>query len=68
MIKRIIEKIKLLFNNDNIQELYCGHCDKDTKQKVSESGHERDSSHDKFECLECGYIKFGLTGEWMNVK
>ena len=31
--------------------------------KVDESKHERDSSHDRFECLECGYIKHGLTGE-----
>lgn len=33
---------------------YCGNCDKDTKQKVFESGHERDSSNDSFHCLECG--------------
>ena len=49
---------------NDIQELYCGNCDKDTKQKVYESGHERDSSHDRYECSECGYIKYGLTGEW----
>ena len=49
-----------------IDELYCGHCDKDTKQKITEAGHERDSSRDSFECLECGWIKYGLTGEWMH--
>lgn len=70
MIKRLIEKLKVLCiyavirSADNIQELYCGNCDKDTKQKVCESGHERDSSHDRFECTECGFVKYGLTGEW----
>lgn len=47
-----------------IQELYCDHCDKDTKQQVSESGHESDSSGDYFECIECGWFKLGLTDEW----
>lgn len=64
MIKRLIEKLKALRSADNIQELYCRNCDKDTKQKVHESGHERDSSHDRFECTECGFVKHGLTGEW----
>ena len=70
MIKTWIEKLKALRiyavmrSADNIQELYCGNCDKDTKQKVDESGHERDSSRDRFECTECGFIKYGLTGEW----
>ena len=47
-----------------IDELYCGHCDKDTKQEVTESGHERDSSNDRFICLECGFVKHGLSGDW----
>ena len=50
----------------DIQELYCGNCDKNTKQKVYESGHERDSSHDRFECTECGFVKYGITGDWEN--
>ena len=70
MIKRLIEELKALRiyavmrSANDIQELYCGNCDKDTKQKVYESGHERDSSHYRFECTECGFIKHGLTGEW----
>jgi hypothetical protein len=70
MIKTLIEKLKALRiyavmrSADDIQELYCGNCDKDTKQKVHESGHERDSSNDRFECTECGFVKHGLTGEW----
>jgi len=47
-----------------IDELYCGHCEKDTKQEIHETGHDRDSSNDMFICLECGYVKFGLSGEW----
>lgn len=63
---QMVKLIKTLFwmNPNNIQELYCGNCDKDTKQKVYESGHERDSSHDRFECTECGFVKYGLTGEY----
>jgi transcription elongation factor Elf1 len=57
---------KKYFYKSNIDVLYCGNCDKDTNQKINESGHERDSSHDRFECLECGFIKYGLTGEWEN--
>lgn len=70
MIKRLIEKLKALRicavmrSADDIQELYCGNCYKDTKQKVFDSGHERDSSNDRFECTECGFVKYGLTGEW----
>ena len=64
MIKTWIEKLKALRSADDIHELYCGNCDKDTKQKVYESGHERDSSNDRFECIECGFVKYGLTGEW----
>jgi hypothetical protein len=70
-MKNILMKLKRLFclfavmrSANDIQELYCGNCDKDTKQKVYESGHERDSSHDRYECTECGFIKYGLTGEW----
>jgi len=47
-----------------IDEGFCDHCDKDTKQKITDAGHERDSSNDRAECLECGWVKFGFTGEW----
>ena len=42
-----------------IDEYFCDHCDKDTLHKILESGHERDSSNDYFECLECGWSKSG---------
>lgn len=48
-----------------IHEMYCGHCDKDTKQKVTDGGHERDSSNDRQECLECGWVKCGFSDEWI---
>lgn len=59
---KLIEKFKILYLHmiDDIQELYCEHCDKDTKQKVYESGHERDASQDSYECLEGGYIRHGF--------
>lgn len=63
-LKQAWHKTRVMRSADDIQELYCGNCDKDTKQKVYESGHERDSSHDRFECTECGFVKYGLTGEW----
>lgn len=63
-LKKAWHKTRVMRSADDIQELYCGNCDKDTKQKVYESGHERDSSHDRFECTECGFVKYGLTGEW----
>ena len=47
-----------------IDILYCSHCDKDTKQEVYETGHERDASQDRFKCLECNYTKYGLSGEY----
>lgn len=63
-LKHTWHKTRVMRSADDIQELYCGNCDKDTKQKVFESGHERDSSNDRFECTECGFVKYGLTGEW----
>lgn len=74
-MKNILMKLKRLFclcavmrSSNNIQELYCDNCNKDTKQKVHESGQERDSSQDRFECTECGFIKYGLTGEYENYR
>lgn len=40
-------------------EMWCDHCDKDTQHKVIDSGHERDSSGDWRECLECHWTKTG---------
>lgn len=59
----IVVKEQQVGNKKAIQsdyKLYCERCDKDTNQKFIDSGHERDSSHDRFECLECGHIKYGL--------
>lgn len=41
----------------------CGHCDKDTKQEVEEDSTEREC-RDRFTCLECGWTKVGMSGEW----
>lgn len=76
VIDLLVSEFRIALNNVvfgdpfevEIQKLHCGHCDKDTKQKVYENGHERDSSQDRYECLECGYVKYGLTGEWEYVK
>lgn len=38
---------------------FCTHCDKYTLHKCYDSGHERDSSNDQEECLECGWIRYG---------
>lgn len=43
---------------------YCAICQKDTKQEIHESGHERDSSGDWQRCLECGARYSGYTGKW----
>lgn len=44
--------------------LWCDICNKDTEQTVHDSGHERDSSGDWQECMECGAYFSGLTGKW----
>lgn len=41
-LKQAWHKTRVMRSADDIQELYCGNCDKDTNQKVHESGHERD--------------------------
>lgn len=45
-------------------ERYCKICNKYTRQLCYDSGHERDSSHDWQECLECGGRYSGYTGKW----
>jgi len=49
-------------------EYYCPICGKDTNQKIYSSGHERDSSHDKQTCLECGSWKSGMSSSWFDKK
>ena len=43
-------------------ERFCYHCKKVTNHKCKDSGHERDSSQDYQECLECKWYSLGLTG------
>lgn len=43
---------------------FCDHCDKDTLHKCRDSQHERDSSQDYQECLECGWFMTGYTGKY----
>lgn len=65
MLKKfLIMPRKDVDKGEYIDELYCDNCDKDTTQKIYESGHERDSSQDMFVCLECGFTCYGLTGEY----
>jgi ribosomal protein L44E len=45
-------------------ERYCPFCDRETAQEVTDSEHERDSSGDYQECLECSATYWGFTGEW----
>lgn len=45
-------------------ELYCDNCEKYTMHDCHDSGHERDSSGDSAECLECHWKYSGLTGEY----
>jgi len=42
---------------------YCDHCNKDTKQKITENCYERED-RSLFECLECGWIKIGMGGDY----
>ena len=37
----------------------CEHCKKETKHQCKDSEHERDSTGDYQECLECFYWKTG---------
>jgi hypothetical protein len=45
-------------------EAHCPNCKRDTRQRYTSAGHERDSSHDKEECLECGAYRYGMSSEW----
>lgn len=44
------------------ESAYCDHCNNYTPHHVYDSGHERDSSHDYWQCLRCGWEKHGLGG------
>lgn len=41
-------------------ERFCHHCKKTTNHKCRDSGHERDSSSDYQECLECHWWQLGI--------
>lgn len=47
-----------------IDEGDCPFCEKETKQRFTDSEHERDSSSDRRECLECGATYSGYSGTW----
>lgn len=47
-----------------VEEGYCPFCERGTKQDVTDAEHERDSSNDARECLECRAHWMGLTGKW----
>jgi len=46
-------------------EEYCSICKKYTLQTIYASEHERDSSGDWQECLECGAYYSGYSGKWI---
>ncbi len=48
----------------NTDERFCVNCEKYTLHKVRDSQHERDSSSDWQQCLECNLEYFGLTGQY----
>jgi hypothetical protein len=43
-------------------EIWCTHCGKETSHLCRPSGHERDSSQDYEECLECRWYGYGIDG------
>lgn len=45
-----------------VEHRYCSKCDRETAQEFLWGGHERDSSQDRYECLECGAVTFGIDG------
>lgn len=55
-------------SSDYFDTLFCDHCQKETEQKVHDSGHERDSSGDSFTCLECGWYKSGWSDKYHSLE
>ena len=53
-----------LLPNHYLDECYCDNCKKYTQHDCKDSGHERDSSGDYQECLECNWYSFGMSGEY----
>jgi len=47
-LKKVIRE-----NNEYNEERYCEYCDKETLHYCRDNNHERDSSSDYQECLEC---------------
>lgn len=44
----------------------CPDCKKVTRMRFHTDNHERDSSNDRYTCLECGEnFNTGYTGEWI---
>lgn len=51
-------------DDEFISETWCDICKKETQVYFKSGGHERDSSGDYEECLECGYWRYGMCSEW----
>lgn len=47
-----------------IDAKFCDHCQKETMHRSIDSEHERDSSGDYYECLECRWWGTGLSDEY----
>ena len=62
--EQILQRVMMDEPTDTVEERWCGHCEKETRQECHDSNHERDSSGDSRYCLECGWRYSGLTGKW----
>lgn len=49
---------------DFIDDCFCDRCAEYTSHHVYDDGHERDSSNNWRECLECGWVRYDLTEEY----
>lgn len=53
----------VLQDGDYVDEsTWCPNCNKDTRQVIHSDGHERDSSYDTQQCLNCGKTGWGMDG------
>lgn len=49
---------------DHRDTAFCDICQRDTPHDIHDDGHERDSSYDRRECLECGAVWTGMLGRY----
>lgn len=54
----------IMLNETWKDEAYCKKCKRETDHQYTDGGHERDSSNDRRECLECGESVMGWQKEF----